>query len=62
MIGGYQGQRDIQLRNNAGNIQNSFTTCGSTYGVPTRYTAFAKCIFFSGSELTTPTDMGYSAR
>ena len=61
-FGGYQGQRDIQLRNNAGNIQNSFTTYGSTYGVPTRYTAFAKCVFFSGIELFTPADMGYSMR
>ena len=34
-FGGYQGRHDIQLRNNAGNIQNSFTTCGSTYAVST---------------------------
>ena len=56
-FGGYQGRHDIQLRINAGNIQNSFTTCGSTYAVPTGYTAFAKCVFFSGSELFTPTDL-----
>ena len=47
----------IQLRNNAGNIQNSFTSCGSTYAVSTGYTAFAKCVFFSGSELFTSTDL-----
>ena len=56
-FGGYQGRHDIQLRNNAGNIQNSFTTCGSTYAVSTGYTAFAKCVFFSGSELFTSTDV-----
>ena len=55
-FGGYQGRHDIQLRNNAGNIHDSFTICGSTYAVPTGYTAFAKCVFFSGSELFTPTD------
>ena len=54
---GYQGRHDIQLRNNAGNIHDSFTTCGSTYAVPTGYPAFAKCVFFSGSELFTPTDL-----
>lgn len=56
-FGGYQGRHDIQLRNNAGNIQNSFTTCGSTYGVPTGYISFTKCVFFSGSELFTPTNL-----
>ena len=55
-FGGYQGRHDIQLRNNAGNIHDSFTTCGSTYAVPTGYTAFAKCVFFSESEPFTPTD------
>ena len=56
-FGGYQGGNDIQLRNNAGNIQSSFTTCGCIYAVPTGYIAIAMCVFFSGSELFTPTDL-----
>ena len=43
-------------------LKNSFTTCGSTYAVPTGYSAFAKCVFFSESELFTPADMEYSTR
>ena len=56
-LGVIKGDMTSSYETDAGNIQNSFTTCGSTYAVPTGYTAFAKCVFFSGSELFTPTDL-----
>ena len=44
-LGSYLGQHDIYLQNNARNIQKSLTICGSTYAVPTGFTAFVKCVF-----------------
>ena len=50
------GKHNIYIPGNAKN-KNSFTYCGSTYAVPTGYSAFSLCDFFAGSDKFIPTDL-----
>ena len=47
---------DIYISDNALTNQNSYTRCGSTYSVPSGYSA-GNCGFFTGGYQFTPTDI-----
>ena len=47
---------DIYISDNALTNQNSHTRCGSTYSVPSGYSA-GNCGFFTGDYYFTPTDI-----
>ena len=47
---------DISISDNALSNSNSYTRCGSTYSVPSGYSA-GNCGFFTGGSHFTPTDI-----
>ena len=47
---------DIQIHEDAGNNQHSYTECGQTYKNPTGYSG-KNCGFFTGSRHFTPSDI-----
>jgi len=50
------GYHDIYIWDNSLNNSGSYTTCGSTYSVPSGYSA-GDCGFFTGGYNFSPTDI-----